>query len=91
LAPHCSGRALWHLSRRWAQQYNSDNYLPKPHGVATLILTAGERNSMWMTTFSLLPKWEFAAAAYAYYQNNDPKISDGYSTSCYVKYTDPSR
>ena len=27
-----------------AQQFSSDNYLSKPHGVATLILTAGERS-----------------------------------------------
>jgi hypothetical protein len=69
-----------------AQQYNSDNYLSKPHGVATIILTAGERNSMWMTTFSLLPRWEFTAAAYVFYDAGDPKISDGYSTSYYAKY-----
>ena len=35
------------------QQFNSDNYLSKPHGVATLILTYGQRNSMLMNTFSL--------------------------------------
>jgi hypothetical protein len=69
-----------------AQQYNSDNYLSKPHGVATIILTSGARNSMWMTTFSLLPRWEFTAAAYVYYQHGDPKISNGYSTSYYFKY-----
>jgi hypothetical protein len=69
-----------------AQQFSSDNYLSKPHGVATLILTAGERNSMWMTTLSLLPKWEFTAAAYTFYEANDPKISNGYSSSYYVKY-----
>jgi hypothetical protein len=27
-----------------AQQSNSDNYLSTPHGVATIILTGGERN-----------------------------------------------
>jgi hypothetical protein len=69
-----------------AQQYNSDNYLSKPHGVATIILTTGERNSMWMTTFSLLPRWEFTAAAYVFYEAGDPRISNGYSTSYYAKY-----
>lgn len=69
-----------------AQQYNSDNYLSKPHGVATIILTGGERNSMWMTTLSLFPRWEFTAAAYVFYQAGDPRISDGYSTSYYAKY-----
>lgn len=69
-----------------AQQYNSDNYLSKPHGVATIILTTGERNSMWMATFSLLPRWEFTAAAYVFYATGDPKVSNGYSTSYYFKY-----
>jgi hypothetical protein len=70
----------------FAQQYNSDNYLSKPHGVATLILTVGQRNSMWMSTFSLLPRWEFTAAAYVFHEAGDPKISNGYSTSYYAKY-----
>jgi hypothetical protein len=69
-----------------AQQFNSDNYLSKPHGVATIILTTGERNTMWMTTFSLLPKWEFTAAAYIFNADNDPRTDDGYSTSFYAKY-----
>ena len=46
------------------QQFSSDNYLSKPHGVATIILTYGERNSMLMNTFSLFPRWEFTAAFY---------------------------
>jgi hypothetical protein len=69
-----------------AQQFNSDNYLSKPHGVATLIWTVGERNSMWMTTLSLIPRWEFTAAAYVFYDENNIKLSDGYSTSYYFKY-----
>lgn len=69
-----------------AQQFNSDNYLSKPHGTATIIVTAGERNSMWMTTLSLIPNWEFTAAAYVYYDADNPKISNGYSTSYYFKY-----
>jgi len=69
-----------------AQQFNSDNYLSKPHGVATIILTAGERNTMMMTTFSLFPRWEFTAAAYIFNTDDDPKTADGYSTSYYAKY-----
>lgn len=69
-----------------AQQFNSDNYLSKPHGVATIILTAGERNDMFMSTFSLFPRWEFTAAAYVYNVDNDPATDDGYSTSYYAKY-----
>jgi hypothetical protein len=69
-----------------AQQYNSDNYLSKPHGVATLILTAGQRNSIIMNTFSLIPRWEFTAAAFIYNPDNDVKTDDSYSTTFYLKY-----
>src|SRR5262245_24413682 len=69
-----------------AQQFNSDNYLSKPHGVATLILTAGDRNDMIMNTFSLFPNWEFTAAVYVYNWDDDPRTDDGYSTSYYAKY-----
>ena len=41
--------------RAAAQQFNSDNYLSKPAGVATVIVTFGQRNDILMTTFSLLP------------------------------------
>lgn len=68
------------------QQYNSDNYLSKPHGMATIILTYGQRNSMIMNTFSLFPRWEFTAAAYIYNNDDDPKTDDGHSTSLYAKY-----
>ena len=68
------------------QQFNSDSYLSKPHGMATIILTAGERNFMIMNTFSLLPSWEFTVAAYIYNNDNDPTTDDGYSTSLYAKY-----
>ena len=69
-----------------AQQFNSDNYLSKPHGVGTIILTAGERSQMWMTTFSLFPRWEFTAAAYLLNTDSDLSTDDGYSTSYYAKY-----
>ena len=68
-----------------AQQFSSDNYLSKPHGVATIILTAGERNDMFMTTFSLFRNWEFTAAAYTYH-SADRTVDEGYSTSYYVKW-----
>jgi hypothetical protein len=68
------------------QQFNSDNYLSKPHGVATIILTYGQRDAMFMNTFSLIRNWEFTAAAYLYNSDNDPTTNDGYSTSLYFKY-----
>lgn len=69
-----------------AQQFNSDSYLSKAHGVATVIVTFGQRNSMIMNTFSLIPRWEFTAAAYVYDDDRDPNTDDGYSTSFYAKY-----
>ena len=69
-----------------SQQFNSDNYLSKPHGMATIILTMGQRNIMFMTTFSLLPKWEFTAASYIYNDDKDPLTDDGHSLSFYAKY-----
>jgi hypothetical protein len=80
------GAAILATAPARAQQFNSDNYLSKPHGVATIILTTGERNTMWMTTFSLLPRWEFTAAAYLYNKDSDWTTEDGYSTSYYFKY-----
>lgn len=73
-------------TRADAQQFNSDSYLSKPAGVATAILTYGERNSMIMNTFSLLPRWEFTAAAYIYNDDRNPSTDDGYSTSLFAKY-----
>jgi hypothetical protein len=69
-----------------AQQYNSDSWVAKPHGTITLIPTVGQRNTMLMSTFSLVPKWEFTYAVYIYNKDNDPLSDDGYSTSLYAKY-----
>jgi len=68
------------------QQFNSDSWISKPHGTVTTILTFGERQSMWMMTFSLLPGWEFTSAVYLYNHDADLTTSDGYSTSFYFKY-----
>jgi len=69
-----------------AQQFNSDNYLSKPAGVATIILTAGQQSEMVMTTFSLLPRWEFTYAVYVMNSDKDRSTDEGYSTSLYFKY-----
>lgn len=68
------------------QQFSSDNYLSKPHGMATIILTTGQRNTMYMNTFSLFPRWEFTAAVYVYRNDHDRLTDDGYSLSAYAKY-----
>lgn len=69
-----------------AQQFNSDSYLSKPHGMVTVIQTLGERNSMYMLTYSLFPRWEVTGAAYLFNDDRDASTDDGYSTSFYAKY-----
>jgi hypothetical protein len=61
--------------RAHAQQFNSDSYISKAHGMATIILTYGDRNDIFMNTFSLLPRWEFTAAVYVY--NTERRPEDG--------------
>lgn len=54
--------------------------------MATIILTYGQRNSMYMNTFSLLPRWEFTASVYVFNGDRNATTDDGYSTSLYAKY-----
>src|SRR6478609_5945132 len=70
----------------YAQQFNSDSWFAKPHGVVTIIPTVGQRNTMLMNTFSLFKRWEFTMAAYLYNNDGNPATNDGYSTSFYGKY-----
>lgn len=70
----------------FSQQFNSDSWLSKPHGMMTIIPTWGERSSMLMNTVSLFPRWEFTMAAYLYNDDKDKGTDDGYSTSFYAKY-----
>jgi hypothetical protein len=74
------------LSQARAQQFNSDSWLSKTHGAITIIPTFGERNTMFMNTYSLFSKWEFTMAAYLYNNDDNPTTNDGYSTSLYLKY-----
>ena len=74
------------IEASFAQQFNSDSWLSKPHGMVTIIPTVGERNTMLMTTYSLFPRWEFTAAGYMYNNDGDPLTDDGYSASLYAKY-----
>jgi len=69
-----------------AQQFNSDSYLSKPVGTLTTILTAGQRNSQMMTTFSLLPRWEFTASVFIFNSDSDAHTIDGYTGSFFAKY-----
>ncbi len=69
-----------------AQQFNSDSWISKEHGTATVIVTVGQRTTMMMTTLSLLPRWEFTVAAYIYNRDADRLTSEGHSSSAYAKF-----
>jgi len=73
-------------NRALAQQFNSDSYISKPHGMATIILTTGEHTTMFMTTFSLFPRWEFTVAGYLFNTDADKKTGEGTQVSAYAKY-----
>jgi hypothetical protein len=68
------------------QQYSSDSWLSKPYGTMTVIPTFGQKSSMLMTTYSLLPKWEFTMAVWIYDFDNNASTNDDYTTSFYAKY-----
>ncbi len=78
--------AVFAFNNVQGQQYNSDSWISKPHGTVTAILTYGERQGIFMSTFSLLPGFEFSAAAFIYNNDADPSTDDGYSTSLSAKY-----
>jgi hypothetical protein len=69
-----------------AQQFNSDSYISKPHGMVTTILTTGEHTTMFMMTFSLFPNWEITAAGYLFNTDADRKTAEGTQYSLYAKY-----
>jgi len=50
-----------------AQQFNSDNQWTAPHGVSTLIATAGQEYSAVLAVAALFPDWEFNAGVTRYY------------------------
>ncbi|MFD1315130.1 hypothetical protein [Namhaeicola litoreus] len=68
------------------QQFNTDNYLTMPHGTSTITLTAGQRNSGVIASFSLIPNFEFFAQATMFYENTSLEIPSHFTTTVYAKY-----
>ena len=68
-----------------AQQFMGDNQWVAPHGVATIVGTAGEEYAQFYAVAALIPDWEFNLQITQYY--DDPRgRSEGYTaTSFYVK------
>jgi hypothetical protein len=62
-----------------AQQFAGDNQWVAPHGVATLVATAGEEYSQLMAVAALLPEWEFNLQLTHNY--DDPRDDSGSYTA----------
>ena len=69
-----------------AQQFNTDNYLTMPHGTATTLLTAGGRNAGMAASFALVPKWEFFAQAFLFWENEKELSPQHFNILGYAKY-----
>ncbi|MEQ8303108.1 MAG: hypothetical protein RIB47_06930 [Cyclobacteriaceae bacterium] len=69
-----------------AQQFNSDNYLTMSHGTTTITMTAGERNSGTILSFALIPKWEFFAQAFLFWENEEELVPQHFNVQVYAKY-----
>jgi hypothetical protein len=69
-----------------SQQFNSDNYLTMPHGTTTITMTTGERNAATILSFALIPKWEFFAQAFLFWENEEKSIPQYFNVQGYAKY-----
>ena len=70
-----------------AQQFNSDSYLVMPHGTGTFVFTAGERNSTFIGSFGLIPRFEFFVQTNLYWENQEIQSPQHFSTTLYAKYS----
>ncbi|MBK8575997.1 MAG: hypothetical protein IPN90_10090 [Elusimicrobia bacterium] len=70
-----------------AQQFNSDNYWTTPKGMSTVIVTVGQRHTLFLDTFSLLKSWEFSLGATAFREDTDSDRAAYYQLTTYAKYT----
>ncbi len=69
-----------------AQQFNTDNYLVMPHGTGTFVLTAGERNSTMVSSFGLIPGFEFFVQANLFWEDKKQNSPQHFTTTLYAKY-----
>jgi len=69
-----------------AQQFNSDNYWTAPHGVSTIIATAGQNYSTLLDVFALFPGWEFNIGATLYRKDETANTTQHFSALFYVKH-----
>jgi hypothetical protein len=69
-----------------AQQFNSDNYLTMPHGTGTFVITTGQRNSTFVSSFALVPKFEFFFQANLFRDYRVENYVQYFTTTVYAKY-----
>ena len=70
-----------------AQQFNSDNYWTTPKGMGTVIVTVGQRHTLFLDTFSLFKSWEFSLGGTAFREDSDIDRAAYYQLTAYAKYT----
>ena len=68
-----------------AQQFNSDNQWTAPHGVGTLVLTAGEDYSTAVAVAALLPDTEFNIGVTRFRDSPKDRTDAHYSGIFYIK------
>ena len=69
-----------------AQQFNSDSYLTMPHGIATIIVTSGERNETMYLAFALLPRFELNVTTSLFWDNSSEFQTNRFTTNIFGKY-----
>jgi len=72
--------------RATAQQFNSDNYLTMPHGTGTFVISAGQRNAALISSFALVPKFEFFVQANLFRDYRVENYVQHFTTTVYAKY-----
>jgi hypothetical protein len=63
-----------------------NNYVTMPYGVTTLCLVAGQRSSVILPSFSLLPRREFFAGATLVWKDKSRQADDHFQAIIYAKY-----
>lgn len=74
------------LNRAVAQQFNTDNYLTMPHGTGTFVITAGQRSATLLSSFALIPKFEFFFQANLFRDYRVDNYVQHFTTTVYAKY-----
>ena len=72
--------------RAESQQFNTDNYLTMPHGTGTFVITAGQRNATLLSSFALIPKFEFFFQGNLFRDYRVENYVQHFTTTVYAKH-----